>query len=61
MTYFFILGSNPTLSLAELSAIFHLTNSRQIAGENVFILKTDKKINAVQLIKKLGGTIKIWK
>jgi tRNA G10 N-methylase Trm11 len=61
MTYFFILGSNPTLSLAELSAIFHLTNSGQIAGENVFILKTDKKINAVQLIKKLGGTIKIGK
>ena len=71
MQYFFILGSNPTLSVAELSAVFDLnTNSGAISSqkagkheltlpENVFILKTNQVFNADELIKKLGGTIKI--
>ena len=51
MQYFFILGSNPTLSVAELSAVFDLNiNVRAISSqkvgkhellllENVFVLK----------------------
>lgn len=62
MQYFFILGNNPTLSIAELSAVFGLKDYQstgQIIGNNIFILKTDKIINASELIKKLGGVIKI--
>lgn len=67
MEYFFTLGSNPTLSIAELSAIFNLNKNTKTVYElplrlsNAFILKTDQEINAQQLIKKLGGTIKIGK
>ncbi len=64
MQYFFILGNNPTLSLAELSAVFSFeARVRAICElsllENVFILKTDQAFKADELIKKLGGTIKI--
>ncbi len=66
MKYFFILGSNPTLSTAEISAVFRLAvkkissfdNSAYLTN-NVLILETNREINAKDLIKKLGGTIKI--
>ena len=79
MQYFFILGTNPTLSIAELSAVFNLRNAENakcpsllrrsgyegrvghLASNNVFLLETNKKINAQQLIKKIGGVIKIGK
>jgi len=61
MKYFFILGSNPALSLAELSAVFSLAkNSKEIKLlGNVLLLELDNDINPTKLIKKLGGTIKI--
>ena len=67
MKYFFILGNNPTLSIAEISAIFGLTKnavgteqcSVPTLMENVLILETKEKFDAQNLIKKLGGTIKI--
>jgi tRNA G10 N-methylase Trm11 len=68
MKYFFILGNNPTLSIAEISAVFGLnkTNEKETGfpignpvSTDVFILETDKPTNAPELIKKLGGTIKI--
>jgi tRNA G10 N-methylase Trm11 len=68
MKYFFILGNNPTLSIAEISAVFGLTKNAtavethcnvSLPVGNVFILETAKPINAPELIKKLGGTIKI--
>ncbi len=60
---FFILGNNPTLSMAEISAVFNLNKKEnQLAGnlisKDVFILKMNK-IDASQIIKKIGGTIKI--
>ncbi|MCK4554054.1 RsmD family RNA methyltransferase [Candidatus Parcubacteria bacterium] len=80
MQYFFILGTNPTLSIAELSAVFNLRNVTKdtkcpsllrrsgyegrvghLVSNNVFLLETDKNINAQQLIKKIGGVIKIGK
>ena len=85
MQYFFILGTNPTLSIAELSAVFNLRNATKdnkcpsllrpapreergyegrvghLVSDNVFLLETDKNINAQQLIKKIGGVIKIGK
>ncbi len=56
--YFFVLGSNPTLSIAELSAVFGAAKS-QIINENIFLIETEKNINAPEIIKNLGGTIKI--
>ncbi|MFH1822446.1 MAG: methyltransferase domain-containing protein [Patescibacteria group bacterium] len=66
MKYFFILGKNPTLSIAELEAFFSCSKeikilSRNVTSENVLILETDKEIEAKNLIKKLGGVIKIGK
>ena len=69
MQYFFILGTNPTLSIAELSAIFSLNKNNKkhghpagyIASNNVFLIETNKEINAQELIKKIGGVIKIGK
>lgn len=68
MKYFFILGNNPSLSIAEISAFFGLNNTKKpqnnqiksiLLNEAVFILETNQEINAKELIKKLGGTIKI--
>lgn len=57
MKYLFVLGNNPALSLAELSAVF--------GGENVKLINNDlavvdiEKIDSEKTIKNLGGTIKI--
>ena len=60
MKYFFILGNNPTLSLAEISAIFDLSKNKGLfVVPNIFILDTEKDIKPTELIKRLGGTIKI--
>jgi tRNA G10 N-methylase Trm11 len=59
MKYFFALGNNPTLSTAELSAIF--PKNLLLLPNNVIVLETDREINCQKLIKKLGGTIKIGK
>jgi len=56
MRYFFILGSNPTLSLAELTAVFNDGNLI-LAQKDIAILETNQEINA-NIIKKIGGTIK---
>ncbi len=64
MKYFFILGTNPTLSIAEISAIFGL-NSKEtkppmgsLVSGDVLILETDE-FDAKEALKKLGGVIKI--
>ncbi len=65
MKYFFILGSNPTLSTAEISAVFGLGVKEtkfpigNLVSENVLIMETDEGVDARKIIKKLGGTVKI--
>jgi tRNA G10 N-methylase Trm11 len=64
MKYFFLLGSNPTLSLAELSAVFALGENlgykaELVGKQNVLVLDLEESIATSALIKKLGGTIKI--
>jgi len=59
MKYFFILGNNPTLSIAELGALFDL--SRALIMGNALILDIGGEVDAEELIKKIGGTIKIGK
>jgi tRNA G10 N-methylase Trm11 len=55
--YFFILGSNPTLSLAELSAVFSRAGKLSLAQTNIAILDTNQEISA-NIIKKIGGIVK---
>ncbi|MDD5291257.1 MAG: methyltransferase domain-containing protein [Patescibacteria group bacterium] len=61
MKYFFILGNNTTLSLAELSAVFGFDdNSKtEIINPEIFLLETENNFDPAELIKKLGGVIKI--
>jgi tRNA G10 N-methylase Trm11 len=62
MKYFFILGSNPTLSAAELSAFFGADGDAMGAmalKSGVLIFSAKKRIEAAAVIDKLGGTIKI--
>jgi tRNA G10 N-methylase Trm11 len=56
MKYFFILGTNPTLSLAELTAVFN-NGKFSLIQKNIAILETDQNLKN-ELIKKIGGTIK---
>ncbi len=56
--YFFILGANPTLSTAEICALFP-NDKVSLAGKEAVIVETDTKFNPGELIKRMGGTIKI--
>lgn len=58
MKYFFCLGTNPTLSIAEITSVLKESGSWQIANEQIFILENEA-IDAGRLIARLGGTIKI--
>ncbi|MBU0648409.1 N-6 DNA methylase [Patescibacteria group bacterium] len=58
-SYIFILGSNPTLSLAEIRAKFS-DPPISILSENACLIKLKRKIpNAQILLNTMGGTIKI--
>lgn len=58
MKYFFILGNNPALSVAEISAVFSNAKNLELLNESILILETEK-FDAKEKIKQLGGTIKI--
>jgi len=58
MKYFFILGTNPALSLAELQAVLRLKNL-DLIGSDFLITEIEGEIIPQNLIKRLGGTIKI--
>ncbi len=60
MTYFFILGNNPTLSIAEIINVL----SKQIVkiekfSSEVLLIKLSGKVSVLELQNQLGGTIKI--
>lgn len=56
MKYFFILGSNPTLSLAELATVFNC-GKLALIQKNIATLENSREIMA-NIIKKIGGIIK---
>ncbi len=60
MKYFFILGSNPTLSLAEIYSLFGLKADYRLIDKDCLLLEIDK-LEVESLINRLGGTIKIGK
>ncbi len=60
MKYFFILGSNPALSVAEIAAV--LGNRPYRFGPcsaAVMTIESDAALDAVALMERLGGTVKI--
>ncbi len=59
MRYFFVLGNNPTLSIAEISAVFSFSNAIISESGNVLIADFENEFDATRAIKRLGGTIKI--
>jgi len=58
MKYFFVLGTNTALSVAELAAVLDLKKARLLA-DDFLVWETDNEINAESLIKRLGGIVKI--
>ncbi|MCX6797611.1 MAG: DNA methyltransferase [Candidatus Falkowbacteria bacterium] len=58
MRYFFVLGNNPALSVAEIQAIFPDSQGFMAAPE-VFVMTAGRELKASDLVKRLGGTIKI--
>lgn len=65
MIYAFILGNNPSISIAEIIAVLHYNHPQyhiHSIQKGVFLIETEKDIFQPQeLLAKLGGTIKIIK
>ncbi len=59
MKYFFVLGNNKTLSVAEIVSVFGEAASGHLLGGGVFVFETEEHINSREVIKKIGGTVKI--
>jgi tRNA G10 N-methylase Trm11 len=59
MQYFFILGNNPTLSIAEILSQLDKSFKTETLTDNFLILQSEESLNANVWQKKLGGTIKI--
>jgi len=59
MMYCFILGHNPTLSIAEISQVLKEDFQVVELSARVLIIESQKELNAEQLQRRLGGTIKI--
>ena len=62
MKYFLILGTNPSLSLAEIDFYFKnkkITFKIDILSNEVVFLETNTELDTSKIIKELGGTIKI--
>jgi Predicted DNA modification methylase len=58
MRYFFVLGNNPALSAAEIIAVLGSEEEARVVSGNILILE-NPATDALKLIKRLGGTIKI--
>lgn len=58
MKYFFILGNNPALSLAEILATLK-PKSFDLITEEFLLVETTLELNTRDLIERLGGVIKV--
>ena len=58
MKYFFILGNNNALSIAELNSLVNLKNPQLLAAD-FLLTDIEENINPQNLISRLGGVIKI--
>jgi len=60
MKYFFVLGNNSTLSVAELASVITLKNPELLAAD-FLVADNDQDVQVEDLVKRLGGIIKIGK
>src|SRR3989338_9395688 len=60
MQYFFILGRNPELSLAELQTVLP-SGWKSLAASRTVVIAECAEFDVSALIKRLGGTVKIGK
>ncbi len=58
MKYFFVLGNHPALSMAELYSTITITSAEYIAPD-VFVAEVAGELDTKNLIKRIGGTIKV--
>lgn len=60
--FFFILGKNPTLSIAEIISVLETSRiffTVEVISREVLIVEVESKMETEKLIQTLGGTIKI--
>lgn len=57
--YFFILGRNSALSVAEIESAFGKDITSRTLGKGFYIIETKGRLNLNELQQTLGGTIKI--
>ncbi|MCK5510004.1 methyltransferase domain-containing protein [Candidatus Parcubacteria bacterium] len=61
MQYFFELGNNPALSIAEIFSILGARENYQIINNKILIIESETELEAEKLIQQMGGVIKIGK
>ena len=62
MKYFFVLGRNPTLSVAEIASFMGKIDPNFLAldaSSEALVIETEKGLIQQDILKKLGGTIKV--
>ena len=57
--YFFILGRNTTLSIAEIESVLGQNIASRFVGKGFYIIESKDELNLTELQQTLGGTIKI--
>ncbi|PLX26795.1 hypothetical protein C0583_05865 [Candidatus Parcubacteria bacterium] len=60
MKYFFVLGKNKAISIAEILSVVVNIDSWELINDDVFLIETKKKIPS-DIIKRMGGVIKFGK
>lgn len=58
--YWFIIGSFPLISVAEIATVLNL-DENNFEYQEPFIQVNDQNINSIDIIQQLGGTVKIAK
>ncbi len=58
MKYFFVLGNNTSLSVAEILSVLY-TKHYYLLAKDLLVIDSDQEINPQNLIRRLGGVIKI--
>ena len=61
MKYFFELGNNPALSIAEIFSILKVSENYKIINNKILIIESETKLDEKKLIQQMGGVIKIGK
>ena len=61
MRYFFELGNNPALSIAEIFSVLRTSENYQIINNKILIIESETELETKKLIEQMGGVIKIGK